>query len=84
MKVYVYKEYCDECAYGEEIIKVFANKVDAEAFLKNEVETYYGMEWNEIEGNNVDEDDLFDTDYVSIDSGQGVLFWIVEEQEVIE
>ena len=84
MKVYVYKEYCDESAYGEEIIKVFANKVDAEAFLKNEVETYYDMKWDEIAEDNVDDDDSFDTDYVSIDSGQGVLFWIVEEQEVIE
>ena len=41
MKVYVYKEYEDGLAYGEELIKVFANLKDAEAYFRKRVKEYF-------------------------------------------
>ncbi len=90
MKVCVYKEYNDSQAYGEEFIKVFAEREDALKFLKERVEKY------ELEGKCTFEefkrnghpvyhhnpDDTIEDDYVSIDNGNGVTFYIVEYHEV--
>ncbi len=84
MKVYIYKNHNDANAYGEEIIRVFTNKVEAEAALKADVEKGYGLKWDEIPKEiGIDESDTFKKDYVSINSGDGdTSFWIVEEKEV--
>ena len=47
-KVYLFKEYCDEYAYGEESIKVFAKKDDAVAAMHASLENTYKTEFNKI------------------------------------
>ena len=80
-KVFVYKVYCDEYAYGEEQIEVYRNREDAIAKLKSDVEKEYGMKFEEIPSSiGLSEDDTFEEDYVSIQNGDGgAFFWIVEE-----
>ena len=84
--VYVYKEYNDDDAYGEEVIKVFAKRTAAVAELKKNVEEHFGMPFDTIPDNPdiFDKmDDSFSEDYVSINSGRGVMFWIVEQKPLI-
>lgn len=81
MKVYVYKEYCDTDAYGEELIRLFEDFGDAKRFLKKQVESYFGTEWENIP---IDPDDTFEEDYVSIYDGNGATFWIIESYETIK
>ena len=84
MKVYVYKQYNDDYAYGEEVIEVYANKTDAEKALRKDVEDYYEVSWDEVPNAAlVNDDDTFKTDYVSIYDGDKCLFWIIEEKEVL-
>lgn len=86
MKTYIFKAYNDGYAYGEEAIRVFANRNDAEAALKADVENTYGIKWDEIpEKIGLSEADTFEKDYVSIGGKNGdTSFWIVEEKEVEE
>lgn len=81
MKVYVYKEYCDTEAYGEEYIEVFEDFDDAKKFLKERVEGYFETEWENV---SIDSDDTFEEDYVSIYDGNGATFWIIEAYETIK
>lgn len=83
MKVYVYKQYCDNYAYGEESIQIYQDKSDAEADLKKDVENAFDMAWNDIPAI-IDVDDTFCKDYVSILNGDSCQFWIIEEKEIIE
>jgi len=86
MTVYIYKEYNDSEAYGEEIVKVFSTQGDAMKTLKKRVEEHYGIPFNEIPSNrdifNKEEDSFSDT-YVSITDGSGSCFWVVEEKPII-
>ena len=84
MKIYLYKSYCDEYAYGEEIVEAYANKEDALKRLKKDVEENFGVSWNDIPSEiGLREGDTFETSYVSIYLGGGVTsFWSVEELEV--
>lgn len=84
MKVYVYKEFCDSEAYGEEIIKVYASKEDALKKLRNRVEEYCECPFEDIPTKfDLDDDDLtLREDYVSMYVGKGYAFWIVEEKTV--
>ena len=85
MKVYVYKQYCDEYAYGEEIIEVYADKSTAEEQLRKDVENAFNMSWDSIpQAIGIDDDDTFTKDYVSISYGDSCQFWIIEEKEVVE
>ncbi len=92
MKIYIYKEFCDSEAYGEEIIKAFAEKEAALGHLRGRVETYYGVSWENIpdecgweydphEGYSTD--NTFKNNYVSISDGNCTRFWVVEEQDII-
>ncbi len=84
-KVYVYKVYDDEYAYGEESIQVFGSKDKAIAELKKDVSEYYKMPFEDIPSNEDifdKNDDNFSEDYVSILDGDHCLFWIIEEHEV--
>lgn len=94
MKVYVYKEFNDSYAYGEELIKVYAKKEDAVKTLKKAVEDRFDNDFtfDEILANNdgfdgfiwSPEDEQVSEDYVSLSDGDGVgIFFIVEEQEVL-
>ena len=82
-KVYVYKQYYDRYAYGEEKISLYADHESAEIALKNDVEQYYEASWEDIPTvAHLSEDDTFSPDYVSIDTGNGIVFWIIEAHEV--
>ena len=85
MEVYVYKEFCDCEAYGEEIIKVYESKEDALKKLRNRVEEYCECPFEDIPTKfDLDDDDLtLREDYVSMYVGKGYAFWIVEEKTVI-
>ncbi len=84
MTVYVYKEHCDENAYGAEIIEVFEDRQDALDRLKESVEKAYNCTFEKIADTfGADEDDTVEPDYVSINSGDGaVYYWVVEEKEI--
>lgn len=83
-KVYVYKQYNDSFAYGEEIVRVFASKDEAEAQLRDDVErTYFGCAWDEIwKKYGFEEGDRLEPDYVSYGTPDGCCFWIVEEHTI--
>lgn len=84
MKIYIFKTFCDEDAYGEEVIEAYAKKEDALKRLKEAVERAYDLAWEEIPNEiGLDANDTFEEDYVSIYNGDGATsFWIVEELEV--
>lgn len=85
MKVHVYKEYYDNYAYGEEIIRVFEDRDEAEKYLKKRVEQNFETEWEnvpQVAGIDLHED-TFEKDYVSICDGNGTAFWIIESYETI-
>lgn len=84
MTVYVYKQYNDDYAYGEEKITVYANQDEAEEALKEDVENACGASWDDIPDHlNLDSFDTFEIDYVSINNGDSTSFWIIEEKEII-
>ena len=86
-KMFVYKQYNDEYAYGEEDIQVFPDKDDAIAELRKDVEAHYGVPWkyvpfkvSKILGEEAI--DSFEPDYVVIGlPGEAALHWIIEEKE---
>lgn len=82
MKLYVYHEYNDESAYGEQIIKLFENRQDALNHLRNRVETCLDIKLEDL--NKIASDsDTVEQDYVSFDTSHGVNFFIVEEMASI-
>ena len=96
-EVYVLKEYNDEYAYGEEVVRVFSNAEDAINALKEsfaESNQEYGSDFDEIiakmkEDGVIDEkDDTVrveeDNAYISIMylKGDGCCYWSVDKKEV--
>ena len=83
MNVYVYKEFCDGDAYGEEIIEVYENKEDALKRLREQVEKYCDCSFEDIPTKfDLGDEDTVKEDYVSMYVGKGVMFWAVEEKTV--
>ena len=85
--VYVYKEFCDENAYGEEVIEIYRNKEAAVKRLRERVANAYGnIPFDDIpDAIGLDEGDTFTDEYVSIDNGDGaVSFWVIEQKQVIQ
>lgn len=83
MKVYVYKEYRDDYAYDEEFILTFASKEDAEKTLREHVEHFFGKMWDQIP-EELEEQDTFKNDFVSVPDENGALFfWIIEEHDLL-
>ena len=83
MKIFVYKEYNDEAADGEEIIEVYSSKKDAEARLRDQVEHFYGTKLEDLAADYGITENMLNTvskDYVSIEG----FFWIIEEKELDE
>lgn len=83
--VYVYKEYNDSDAYGEELIKVFESQADAEAYLSKRFCSQMGAE--SIEGYQTSdalEEDTVEEDYISIATGDGCMYWIVEPHRIVK
>ena len=82
MKVYMYKEYNDGLAYGEEYIRLFYNKADAEALLAKRVEEDYHMHISVMAVIPDFKYDVIQSDYVSIKNGEDTAYYIIEEKEV--
>lgn len=83
MNVYVYKEFCTDEAYGEEILEVYESKEDALKRLRERVEDYCKCPFENIPTRfDLGDNDILKEDYVSIEVCKGVAFWIVEEKIV--
>ena len=78
---YILKVYNDEYAYGEEYIRAFLTKKEAEEALKAMIESEYGAKWDEIPKKlGLSKLDTFKPDYVAISNGDGdTVFFIVEK-----
>ena len=81
MKMYLYKEYRDDQAYGEEITKIFGSRDEAGEELRKRVEDRFQCKLEEL-ANLVDEGDTVTNNYVSIEDGDDTLFYVVEEKEI--
>ena len=68
--VYVYLQYDDGEAYGEQICKLFQSRTQARKHLKNAVETAFQADWNEVV-RVAEKDDTVTEDYVSIQKSSG-------------
>ena len=87
MKVYVYQEYCDGFAFGEQLLKIFKEKEHAKQYLRARVENYFETEWSRIKRECAfDRDcDTLKSDYVAVGDGDGnTLYWIIEPHNVSE
>ena len=90
MKVYLYKEYNDAYAYGEEFIKIFATLEDASEYYRNRVVKYFGKRSYDKAAREFmkPEYDAYIGDpempYLSIRSKDGYAFFVVEEHEVVK
>lgn len=82
-KVFVYKEYCDRDAYGEELVEVYADQKTAEERLKRRVEGHFKREWKKLP-ELFTEDDVLLPDHVTFYDGNATAFWTVEEHEVLK
>lgn len=80
--IYVYTEYNDADAYGEQIIKLFSNRDDAREHLAKRVEICEGVPMEELR-KTVAKDDRVDPDYVSVQSCNGTNFYIVRKLAVV-
>ena len=69
-KIYLYKEYNDELAYGEEITMLFPTRKEARKHLKARVKKAYGMPLKQMAEDPEFKDDTISKDYVSIVNGQ--------------
>lgn len=80
--VYVYHEYTDDQAYGEQFIQVFRDRLAGQAYLKRRVEEVRESAWEAVAANAGPEDTV-EPDYVSIKSGDANQFFVLEEQPVV-
>ncbi len=84
-RMYLYKEHNDGDAYGNEIVLVFNSKNDAINHLKKQVRKNYSIPddvtFEEIPEKciELDDDDTFTDEYVSIYGPKGISFYVVEE-----
>ena len=80
--VYVYHEYNDSEAYGEQVIKVFSCLPAARKYLRERVETHFDTKWDELTAE-IDSKDTMKMDYVSIDGGEnGIDYFVLEPYSV--
>ena len=83
--VYVYHEYNDEEAYGEQIINVFDNPESGLKFLRERVEKAYEMTLEELKTwDLLDPDDTVKEDYVSIRNDGGDISFFILDQKVVQ
>ena len=78
-RLYVYKEYCDEDAYGEEIIELYEDREDAIRHLREQVEAFFDCDFEDV--SYMDEDTV-QPDYVSISNGDCCHFFMVKDHAV--
>ena len=86
MKVYVYRETNDNEVFGGELVKVFADRESAEAFLKDRVEMFFEKPWDEvvelIEELEPEGEGLILPSYVEYLDGNGFNFFAVDEHKL--
>jgi hypothetical protein len=81
MNVYLYKEYNDNDAYGEELTAVYEDREDALAHLAERFKTCTGMTMQEYNAKHPkDDSSTVEPDYVCYDTGDGYWFGVVEEK----
>ena len=84
MRIYLYKNYNSDLAYGEEYIKLFTEKKDAKSYFWGQVKEAYGKYPDELL-----KDPAFANDYIDPDGhveitndGGDVNYFVVEEKEI--
>lgn len=82
LKVFVYKEYNDDNAYGEELIELYPSREAAESRLKERIVFCCDRTLEDLRHDPDYEDENLEDDHVSFDDGKGTAFFIVEEKEV--
>ena len=83
INVYVLKEYRDDYAYGEELIRVYSRKKDALSRLRNDVEDWAKTDWDNVYCKmEMDDGDTFEPDYVSCTNNGVTCFFIIEKHEM--
>ena len=79
--LYVYKEYNDGLAYGEEFLKLCPSREDATDLLCKRIQEDYGKTLEELRADPAFSNEILDDDYVSICNGGPVSFYIVDRLE---
>lgn len=79
--MFVYTEYNDELPYGEEIIELFDERKDAEAHLREQVESFFGIPFEQIVEMESEQDE-FSADYCRHSTSDGDLYWVVHEKHI--
>lgn len=79
--VYVYHEYNDNEAYGSQLMKVFRKEDNGKAYLAERVKKILGKTLDQL-AKEAEEDDTIDDTYVSVNSGKGVDFFILNKLPV--
>ena len=80
--IYVYKEYNEDAAYGEELIKCYDDKNAAMRYLKRRVNKAFGVKNFKKLPHCVD--DTLNDDYVSVYKSGCVHYWIIEAVKLHE
>ena len=80
--IWLYKEYNDELAYGEEMTRLFPAEETAKEFLKKQVKEAYGLTLEELRKDPDFQYDSLDDDHVTIvnDGGDTSYFWIEKKK----
>lgn len=83
MYVHLYSEYSENQAYGEKITHVFEKEEDATRLLKNTVERYFDMTWDELVKESGKTDHLeVREDFVRFNDGKDEHYWLTETHKV--
>ena len=84
INMFLYKEYNDELAYGEEYTKLCPTKDEAQELLRVHVCKGYGVKsLDELRADPEFANDIIEDDHVSIaNDGDDVSYFVVEEHEV--
>lgn len=83
--VYLYKEYNDNEAYGTEFTQLFPCLEEAKNKLRERVEEHYGRTMEELRADLeflLDDQDTLEDTYVSVNTGGGTDFFIIDEHEI--
>ena len=75
--VFVYHEYRDDMPYETQSIMTFADETKGKEWLRQRVESYFHMTWDNLAAN-LDEDDILTDDYVNIMSSKGSSYFVLE------
>ena len=75
LNMYLYYESSEDCSLGNERMILFEDKNDAENYLKEKVEKYFGESWDDL---NPDDFYCLKEDRVEYYDGDIVFLWNIE------